>query len=297
MSAASATQVASHRGEIRSAAPLYRLEEISADDVGDRPDGLQEICDGRVDGFVIRDAFTRAEVEAVAARLTRVGPFPDAPFGNILIYGPALYVSESNLERYRSEATEFRSFCADLFGAGRDFETRITEILTAMASGRGVTLPAAPDGNPYTPATIRVLEVGQEMGWHFENQFLHATVGYRHLSTLINHSDHLSYFVVLETPKAGGELLLYDLKYNQTEWLDTEGGGIRRTGTAGGRPIGEVMQSCARIGFTPSPGSLVVFDGGNILHRVSAVEEAGRRVTIGGFVAFSKGRQGVYYWS
>ncbi|HWA89092.1 MAG TPA: hypothetical protein VG889_03595 [Rhizomicrobium sp.] len=281
----------------QTSAPLYTLQDIEADRIGDYPDGLQDICDGRVDGFVIHNAFSREEVERVAGRLTRRGPFPDAPFGNILIYGPALYVSESDLERYRREAVEFRRFCAETFRGGRDFEARIVEILAAMGSGRDVGLPAAPDGQPYTPATIRVLEVGQDMGWHFENQFLHATVGYRHLSTLINHSDHLSYFVVLETPKDGGDLVLYDLKWHQTEWLDKEKGGVQRSGTAGGRPIAEVMRSCATVSFRPPPGALVVFDGGNILHRVSAVEEAGRRVTIGGFIAFSKGRESVYYWS
>lgn len=277
--------------------PLYRFDEIDISDLGAHPDGLEDICEGSVDGFVIRNAFSPDEAARIAAQLTRRGPFPDAPFGNILIYGPALYVSESDLVRYRREAKEFRSFCRDLFAPGHDFEERIDEILAAMSGGRAVGLPAAPDGEPYTPATIRVLEVGQDMGWHFENQFLHATVGYRHLATLINHSDHLSYFVVLETPQAGGELVLYDLKWNETEWLDTEKGGIKRSGTAGGRPIADVMKERATMALSPPPGSLVVFDGGNILHRVSAVEQGGRRVTIGGFTAFAKGRENVYYWS
>jgi len=279
------------------AQPLYRFEELDVADIGKRPDGLVDICDGRTEGLVIHNAFTREEVERIAGRLTRRGPLPGSPFGDVLIYGPPLYVAASDLVRYRREASEFRGFCADLCEGGRDFETRIVELLGAMAGGRTVELPCAPDGQPYTPATIRVLEVGQGTGWHFENQFLHATSGYRHLSTLINHSDHLAYFVVLEAPKAGGELVLYGMKWHETEWLDTETGGTKRTGTVEGRPIGEVLGRYAKMSMIPPPGSLVVFDGGNILHQVAPVADSGRRVSIGGFVAFSKERQHVYYWS
>jgi hypothetical protein len=285
------------RATPRGMLPLYNFVQIHADDLGDYPHGLEDICNDRIDGIVISDAFSPQEIDRVTAQLTRRGAFPGAPFGEILIYGPALYVAEQDLTRYRREAIEFRRFCSGLFSSGRDFETRIGELLGVMSGSRVVDLPHAPDGQPYTPATIRVLEVGQDMGWHFENQFLHATAGYRHLSTLISHADHLSYFVVLETPAAGGELVLYDLAWERTEWLDKQTGGIRRTGTVDGRPIGEVIDSLNHMSISPPAGSLVVFDGGNILHRVSAVKDGGRRVTIGGFVAFSKGREGVYYWS
>jgi len=279
------------------AQPLYSFEEFDVTQIGEWPNGLADICDGRTDGLVIHNAFSREEIERIAGRLNRRGPLPDSPFGDILIYGPPLYVETSDLGRYCREASEFRRFCAELCEGGRDFEARIEELLGAMAGDRTVELPSAPDGSPYTPATIRILEVGQGTGWHFENQFLHATSGYRHLSTLINHDDHLAYFVVLEAPKEGGELVLYDLKWHETEWLDTEIGGVRCTGTVGGQPIGKVLGRYAKMNMNPPPGALVVFDGGNILHRVSPAANSGRRVSIGGFVAFSKGRRHVYYWS
>jgi hapalindole-type alkaloid chlorinase len=285
------------RSTARGISPLYNFVHIQANELGDYPDGLVDICNDRIDGIVIGGAFTPEEVNRVRAQLTRRGPFPGAPFGDNLIYGPPLLIAEEDLTRYRREAAEFRHFCRGLFSGGRDFEARIGELLGAMAGGRPVDLPCAPDGGPYTPATIRVLEVDQEIGWHFENQFLHATVGYRHLSTLIDHTDHFSYFVVLEAPEAGGELVLYDLAWERTEWLDKEAGGIKRTGTVDGRLISDVIDSLDHMSISPPAGSLVVFDGGNILHCVSAVQDRGRRITIGGFVAFSKGRQGVYYWS
>ncbi|WDD92629.1 2OG-Fe(II) oxygenase [Burkholderia sp. FERM BP-3421] len=280
------------------AEPPYRFEELDAADLaGTRPNGLADISEGRVDGLIIHNAFSREEIERVSSRLTRREPLPDSPFGKVLIYGPALYIAESDLERYRREAAEFRVFCAQLFEGGRDFSSRIAELLGAMTGGRGLRVPNAPDGEPYTHATVRVLEVGQGIGWHFENQFLHATRGYRHLSTLVSHTDHLGFFIVLEAPRAGGELMLYGMRWEETEWLDKERGGIAHTGTIRGRPITDVMENYPRMSVTPPPGSLLVFNGGTILHRVVPVAEGGRRVTIGGFIAFSKGRQDVYYWS
>ena len=173
----------------------------------------------------------------------------------------------------------------------------MTEILGSISGGRPVELPLAPDGAYYTPTTIRVLNEGQFMGWHFENQFLHCTTGYRHLAPLVDPETHLSYFVTLSAADAGGELILYDLQWSETQWPDTDKSGRDRTGTVGDKPIASVMEDYDQMSLNPGPGDLVLFDGGRILHRVSTVKGNRRRITIGGFVACSCDLKKVYYWS
>jgi hypothetical protein len=233
----------------------------------------------------------------VVEQLTQKGPFEGSPFGDILIYGPALYVSEADTQEYCQQATQFREYCRYLFRNGRDFETRLQEVLSVMSGGREVMVLKSHDGSEYTPTTIRVLEKGQFMGWHFGNQFLFCTPGYKHLKTQIDTTAHLGYFLVLSSAISGGELILYDLEWDETEWNDTEMGGRKRNGTVNGKLIADVMENYQQMPIKPKPGSLVIFDDSRILHRVSTVEGNRRRITVGGFVAFSENREKVYYWS
>lgn len=279
------------------AKPLYNFLELDVNEIGNYPEGIRDICDRKIHGLIVKNFFSQEDISRVLSQLTRKDPFPGSPFGDVLIYGPALYVCDADITQYCKEAIDFRKYCRQLFSQGTDFEARLTEVLGAMSGGSPVELPVTPDGYSYTPTTIRVLESGQDMGWHFENQFLHCTPGYRHLETIVEPDDHLSYFVVMSAADAGGELVLYDLEWSQTEWADKEHGGTRKNGLVNGKLISEVMEDYDKMYVSPEAGSLVVFDAGRILHRVSAVEASCRRVTIGGFLAFSKHREKLFYWS
>jgi Rps23 Pro-64 3,4-dihydroxylase Tpa1-like proline 4-hydroxylase len=74
-------------------------------------------------------------------------------------------------------------------------------------------------------------------------------------------------------------------------------GGRKRNGTVNGKLIADVMENYQQMPIKPKPGSLVIFDDSRILHRVSTVEGNRRRITVGGFVAFSENGEKVYYWS
>ena len=281
-----------------SANTLYNFVELDITELGRYPDGIKDICERKIDGLIINNFFTQKEVSSVVDKLTRKGAFPDSPFGEILIYGPALYVSDKDIAEYCEQAAQFRDFCRKLFSEGREFETNLQETLRVISGGRPVEVPHAPNGLPYTATTIRVLEEEQFMGWHFENQFLHCTPGYQHLLAQIEHEDHLSYFAMLNASEVGGDLILYDIEWSDTEWPDTGNSGRERTGTIGGKPIPSVMEDYDKMYLHPSPGDLVIFDGARILHRVSAVEKGSqRRISIGGFLAFSNNREKLYYWS
>jgi hypothetical protein len=277
---------------------LYNLVEIDAQDLARHyPDGIQDICDRKIDGLIINNFLSQEDITKVVSQLNEKGPFEGSPFGEILIYGPALYVSETNIQEYCEQATQFREYCRHLFRGGVDFETRLEEVLDMMSGGREVTVPKAANGSDYTPTTIRVLEAGQFMGWHFGNQFLYCTQGYKHLASQINTEAHLGYNLTLSAAESGGEIVLYDLEWDETEWEDRENGGRKRNGTVNGKLIADVMEEYDKMIVKPKEGSLMIFDDSRILHRVSTVKGSRRRITVGGFVAFSQNREKVYYWS
>ena len=283
---------------IAASKTLYNLVKIDAQDLARHyPDGIKDICDRKIDGLIIENFLSQEYIAEVVSQLNQKRPFEGSPFGEILIYGPALYVSQTNIETYCQEAIEYREYCRHLFRGGADFEARLEEVLGMMSGGREVTIPKAANGSDYTPSTIRVLEKGQFMGWHFGNQFLYCTPGYKHLADQINKEAHLGYNLTLSEAEMGGELILYDLEWDETEWKDTENGGRKRNGTVNGKLIADVMENYEQMAVKPKAGSLMIFDDSRILHRVSTVKGSRRRITIGGFVAFSQNRKQVYYWS
>jgi hypothetical protein len=238
---------------------LYHFAELDVTELTHYPEGIRDICERKIDGLIVENFLSQEDVSKVVSQLTRKGPFPDSPFGDVLIYGPALYVSNSDIGQY-SERLSISELLRQLFSGGADFETRLTEVLGAMSGGRPVELPTTPEGSPYTPSTIRVLEEGQFMAGTLKISFFTA----RRVSTPVNPSRtgrSSELFVVLSASEAGGELILYDLEWSETDWPDKEHGGTKKNGLVGGKLIAEVMEDYDKMSISPRAGSLVVFDG------------------------------------
>ena len=82
-----------------------------------------------------------------------------------------------------------------------------------MAGGRKVLVPEMPDRGRYKPCTVRFLAPNKdEMQAHVGNEFITGLQQYDHIKSLLSLQDQLSYFLVLQAPEAGGELVLFDLK-------------------------------------------------------------------------------------
>lgn len=273
---------------------LYNFTEIDITEIGDYPEGIKDICDRQIDGLIVENFLSQEDVSKVVSQLTPQEPSPDSPFGNVLVYGSPLCVA-NDLTKYSEKAVDFSQYCRQIFSGGVDFETRLVEVLGAMSGGRSVELPNTPDGSPYTPGTMRVLEPGQTIGWHFENMFFEAS-GYQDLSTIIEPEGHLAYILVLSAADAGGEIILYDVEWSETKWAEGKPGEMNRNALVEGKPITSVMKERDKMPISPKAGSLIVFDGGKILHSVSAVQGSRRRITLSGFLAFSHHREKVYYW-
>ena len=97
---------------------LYHFEEVDVTEIGRYRNGIQNIFERRIDGLVVRNFFTQEEVSKVVTQLTRRVAFPGSPFGDVLIYGPALYVAEQDIQQYCDQAVQFRQHCRQLFSGG-----------------------------------------------------------------------------------------------------------------------------------------------------------------------------------
>lgn len=267
---------------------LFNLIELDVTELDRYPDGIGDIYERKIDGMIIHNVFSQEEVSGVTAQLlSSEPPLQGKMLNNAYVFGQALIVSDPDLRQYFEESVNFRSGCQKLFSGVRDFETRVTEVLSIVSGSRPVEVPTVPGGYTYTPATSRVLREGQFIPPHCGNQFLHGLPQYWHLSKIVELEDQLSYFVMLNPPEAGGELVLYDL-----EWADTKDGKVK-----GGQLVESVIEDYEQLPIQLRAGDMLLFDGGRIWHRVSPVQGTTPRITIGGFTAFSRKRTKVYYWS
>jgi hypothetical protein len=284
--------------------PLFRFLTVDAADVGRYPSAIDDMRERRLDGMILRGVLSQAEIAAVLERLERRdlpvprNTFPGFPEDDTSPYvvGRAIVSCSADLEDYFRDAADFRRCLPALFPGEPSFEARLGSIFSALAGGRPTSVPAGPRGTTYTPATIRVLPDGHEIGVHVGKSFLRMPQA-RHLSTLVEVGEQLSYFLTLTTPESGGELVIYGL-----EWADVEPH-LPEPGKASGAdvymPTSAVsfIDACDQESYRPGEGDLLIFDGGRYFHRVSHIGGPRPRRTIGGFLSLSRDHRAVSYWS
>ena len=280
-----------------------RTSQADADTVGELSDALWSIYQGELDLLVLQNAVDPAWMaQAVARAEAERERFPWTPQedpkkphdAQMMVLGQTLTpVSgfDIDMARYHAQAAAFRGALGELFGgphAGDGFEARVVALLSTLSGGREVFSPPAADGaGRYSPATIRKLPPGCHIPVHCGNFFLESP-GYAHLRQTVAVLDQLSYFLPMQTPEAGGELLVYDLT-----WGDPATPKMQRVDMFD--PL--AIETWDHQRFAPQVGDLLLFDGGRYFHKVSHVEGSRPRWTIGGFVGFTQDHERVVYWS
>lgn len=252
---------------------------FEAESASDYPDGINQIYQGKIDGMLLKGVFPRAEMLAVKHKLENKD-YQLEPVGYGTTLGCVLAAVGTNTEKYLKIAASFRSELKRLFATS--YEARVEALLSKMSGGRKVELARENDERIYTPATFRFLHPNRGgIGLHRDNEFL-VQPSYQHLNKVAKMVNTLSYFIIIDKPEQGGDLVLYDLPPEQSD-----------------TPIKDLdLKNCSKKYITPDIGDMILFQGGNILHQVTPDAQGQKtRITIGGFLAISKDEQKVFYWS
>ena len=187
-------------------------------------------------------------------------------------------------ERYFEHAAAFVQGCGQLFPC--DWQARLVTVLQALSNGRAVHVPRNASGQSYGVATIRLLKPACHLLTHCGNYF-YTWESYDELRPMLDTTMQHSFFVVLRAPQDGGELEVFDQDFSNNDWPRSANG----------------MWDAAAIEQRPSQliranaGDLVLFDGGRYFHRIRTVRGTRSRLTLGGFVAFSRDGQSVLHWA
>jgi hypothetical protein len=242
------------------------------------PDGINQIYQDKIDGMLLKEVFSKAEMLEVKSRLERESDeLETVRYGTTL--GCVLMAAGSDKERYFQSANRFREKLKTLFNT--NFEARVEAVLNKMSRGRKVEVARENDERIYTPATVRFVYPNRGgMVPHKNNDFLPNSY-YDHLKQIAKMVDALSYFIIIDKPESGGDLVLYDLPTEESMTLTKD----------------LDLEKCPKIYITPDIGDMIIFHGGNIVHQITDVTGQKVRITIGGFLAMSKDEQKFLYWS
>jgi hypothetical protein len=283
--------------------PLFEFLLIDFSEIEQHPQTLQSILNKKLDGIIVRNVFDPTTVATVARRLDEDSldrrAFPmfrgqaDAPY----TVGHAIVNSDVDLTDYFRDAALQDSRLARLFAGQTSYRDRIAEVFSALSGGLPAISPLGPEGQPYTPSTVRVLTEGHEIGVHVGNGFARLPQA-RHLSSLIDMTDQISFFTPFSVSEGGGELVVYGMEYSDLSALmPTNTSADVSNVWLEGSKIAQVFNDMDATAFAPGPGDMLIFDGGRYFHRVSKIQGQVPRRTIGGFLGFSLDHQRLYYWS
>ncbi len=289
------------RSSIPRDAHDFVFVDVDAADSSRHADAMHAMFERKLDAMIIRNVFGRAQMAAITSELERPGATFDwvdntqsderdhlQPYnlGQVLI-PTRTHPAGVPLERYFRGAAAFRATCRGLFArsAGHDFEARVEEVLRSVAGGRSVSIPRGPEGEPYTPATIRAVPPRAELAVHVGNYFKDCDA-YWHLRTFVELADQLSYFVPLSLPESGGEIEIFSLEWHH-----------RPRTPKGDLDVDAIARESPSVKYHPGAGDMFLFDGGRFYHRVCRTGGERTRWTIGGFVTISKAHDQYFYWS
>ena len=149
----------------------------------------------------------------------------------------------------------------------------------------------------FAPFGIRVLTAEKNgLDIHCENAFLHQLMpNFRKwLQTKIDIENSISFVISLDAPEEGGELIIFDMDWNQFPLrLDTTTYEERHD-LNGSLFTNRNKSNVNATGFQLQSGDAVVFRAGQLWHAVQPPKGSKNRITIGCFIA--KGHDNKYYY-
>ncbi len=277
-----------------------RLIDIDADDIADNGHVIDSVYRAELTGVIVRGALTGKRRETAVRRLTSdaLGDRWGAPNagmkgGEIRTIGDAAtptftYLRGPSPEVYAASAARHADNTRAIFEEAdpRAPTAAIARLLGGLFGGRPAGPPRFSDDLDWAPYNYRALDPGEQIYTHHDNHYGLAV--YEKMPADLDRSGLLSWFVTLQAPDAGGELVIYSLWGSDpnppmlpTRFLDTAA----------------LERDWDKAVVDLRDGDLIVFDAGRHVHRVTPVEGQRPRLTLGGFLTPAADRSRLAFWS
>jgi tetratricopeptide (TPR) repeat protein len=264
---------------------LYNWIKFDVKSAMNYPKGMDLLCKGKLDGMLIEQAFSKEEMARVKNRIESSKYTKTSRH-----YGERIGLSFRDVNQdvalYFRKSILFRIQLEEIFE--NCFEKKVLSILNKISGSRPVELLKESPENLFVPAEIRIIHPSkEETKAHTENETFEKSKECKYLKQIDKKVDILSYFIVVEKPEKGGELVLYNLLWQQTMSVMKKDCSDQRD---------YYLERFKKQYINPEVGDMVIFNAGRIWHKVAGCEGNKNRITVGGFLARSKDDKTVFCW-
>lgn len=268
---------------------IFEFKIVSASEI---PDGDLVSSMRKMDftGLVVKDFLSTKDLNEVRQNLNQLVKVEDVK--EHLTF-PNSFSRDGKLDDYLDSSAADGSSVEGLFES--NLLKKIEALLIRISGGKKVQVPDSGNGK-YLRGTFRIIHpfkchIDIHCGNQFFNQFPDV---YQNLTASVDVKNQLSFFILLQKPDDGGELVVYD-----ATWDDYEQGFVDRQ-TLLSRKGFEVEvsdPSLVREELKMDEGDILIFQGGQYWHKVKEVLGNKHRITFGGFIGYDKADEAVFYWS
>lgn len=288
----------------------YNFKTISVADLLENKQAMWDLYVNKSDGYLIKNFLSEGEVDVILSNLDKATNGNPANTSVGFTY-PPIFAEFSNRMR-DIEATEKQNAIKAYFEKtnlfnddfakdfGIDVKTRIEELYRNISGGREIAVAEGSNGaGKYPFATFRYLVPDKGlMAVHCGNYFGKTFEEfYKDLTKKVAVENQMSYFIMLQEPDSGGELTLFNFRWKagQTKRDNMEDNEIIQPD--GSKMYVEDDPNIIKDKIKPKKGDMILFQGGNIWHRIETIRGNTPRITFGGFIGVSIDKSKFYYWS
>lgn len=281
---------------------LYDFLILNRSSIGQQGKLIEQIISGDINGFVLEDFLTSDEVDSIYKSFNALDSTEKTTIHETFNTYPIAFSQFDQMTKSQviSEAQYFditNDFINNFkIKFGVDLERKIIDLFSDVSNIQYKNAYYKKEENKIVPFNFRELKYpGGDLISHCEQYFIDEFPEfYKKLEHLSDHDRQLSFFVVISSPEKGGELTLFDALWPTYKTRIGEQTIVHEeSGQQFDLDNGDI--GCMQI--KPKAGSIVVFAGGNIWHRVEKTALPPARLTIGGFVSFSLDKKIMYPWS
>jgi len=288
----------------------YNFKTISPVELSKQDEAMWDIYTNKSDGFLIKNFLSSTEVDTILSHFDKVLADNPAHTQVGFTYPPIFAEFSNRLKneteekkvdekiKYFNKTGEFNKQFKTQFGV--DVRGKLELFFKSISLKRDILVAETADGignYPFSTFRLLVPEKGL-MSVHCGNYFGKTfEVFYQDLTSKVAVENQMSFFIMLQEPEQGGELTLFNFRWKagQTKKDNTEDNEIIQPD--GSKMYVEDNPNIIKDKIRPKKGDMILFQGGNIWHRVETVRGKIPRITLGGFIGISKDDSTFYYWS
>lgn len=282
---------------------LYSLANFTINEIHQGELNFNSLLNNELSGFIVNDFLNATEINTIIqgfrslsqSELVHINKGFDSYPMSFAQLEQMVHAGQLKEEDYFSISKNFNSHFQNKFGV--NVFQKLQWLFQSLKNSP--TVERAPNEEKsgfYVPFTFRELFPGEgNLKAHCENLFYKEFPGFfNRISKFSIPDDQFSFFIVLQSPGSGGELSLFDLIWDNHQKRPND----HKVILSDGRTLDfEDASSLKRDTLPCLAGSLVVFSGGKIWHRIETIRTAPSRITLGGFLSFSRDKSKLYSWS